>query len=325
MEEELKSLSKSLGGFCNHLQSSCDAFNHSLQRRPIPLDSASSTFIKGLNRRISTAASELNFLESMSFGTVSFEELLGHCSQIYKNNQDDLLNLQDRLTDFGYVPGRDEESGFGAFGQEDSKHSNDDLESHSLQCSIKKGLDEDNLLDNSLNLKNLGLSDACLAYLATEVNDNVKDPDTSLKESVRGKPFDTSALPPPKASELSNEDEYATLEMDRTSGPTLTLIKEEYDSLPSFMKSLASWEDLLSAVQKFNLVLDSKKEINGSYYFRADEIPTLGLGRFKSPSSHLLVAPLALGHKEKAYTLLLTRMKRLVVETTDGVISYRVA
>jgi hypothetical protein len=104
------------------------------------------------------------------------------------------------------------------------------------------------------------------------------------------------------------EDEYATLEMDKTSGPTLTLIKEEYDSLPSFMKSLASWEDLLSAVQKFNSVLDSKKEINGSYYFRADEIPTLGLG-----------------HKEKAYTLLLTRMKRLVVETTDGVISYRVA
>ncbi|KAG7549767.1 hypothetical protein ISN45_Aa06g006140 [Arabidopsis thaliana x Arabidopsis arenosa] len=308
MEEELKSLSKSLGGFCNHLQSSCDAFNHSLQRRPIPLDSASSTFIKGLNRRISTAASELNFLESMSFGTVSFEELLGHCSQIYKNNQDDLLNLQDRLTDFGYVPeieineGRgDEESGFEAFGHED-------LESHSLQCSIKKGLDEDNLLDNSLNLKNLGLSDACLAYLATEVNDNVKDPDMSLKESVRGKPFDTSALPAPKASELSNEEEYATLEMDRTSGPTLTLIKEEYDSLPSFMKSLASWEDLLSAVQKFNSVLDSKKEINGSYYFRADEIPTLGLG-----------------HKEKAYTLLLTRMKRLVVETTDGVISYRVA
>jgi hypothetical protein len=291
----------------------------------------------------------------MSFGTVSFEELLGHCSQIYKNNQKDLLHLQDRLTDFGYVPeieideGRDEESVFGAFGHEASKHSDDDLESHSLQCSIKKGLDEDNLLDNSLNLKNLGLSDACLAYLATggnastflstvdmiycnwlgctgwfsfsdhvlnvscvsnllPVNDNVKDPDTSLKESVKGKSFDTRALPAPNASELSNEDEYATLEMDKTSGPTLTLIKEEYDSLPSFMKSLASWEDLLSAVQKFNSVLDSKKEINGSYYFRADEIPTLGLG-----------------HKEKAYTLLLTRMKRLVVETTDGVISYRVA
>lgn len=37
MEEEVKRLSKSLGGFCNHLQSSCDAFNQSLTRRPIPL------------------------------------------------------------------------------------------------------------------------------------------------------------------------------------------------------------------------------------------------------------------------------------------------
>ncbi|CAH8269410.1 unnamed protein product [Arabidopsis lyrata] len=66
-------------------------------------------------------------------------------------------------------------------------------------------------LDDSLNLKNLVFSDACLAYLATQVNDNVKDPDSSLKESLKGKLIDTSA---PKASELSNEDEYATLETD---------------------------------------------------------------------------------------------------------------
>ncbi|KAL0736444.1 hypothetical protein Bca4012_012654 [Brassica carinata] len=318
MEEELKRLSKSLGGFCNHLQSSCDAFNQSLQRRPIPLDSASSTFIKSLNRRLSTAASELNFLESMSFGTVSFEELLGHCNQIYKSNQEELLNLQDRLADFGYVPGteidegsRDEESDLG----EDSKHEDDDLESPSLQRSLIKRFDQDDLLDDSPNFKSLGLSDACLATLASEskaarfVSSAVKDhPYTSLEESVKGKPVETSALPVPKTSELSNEDERGAVEMGRTSRPTITLIKDEYENLPSFMKSLASWEDLLSAVEKFNSVLCSKKETNGSYYFRADELPTLGLG-----------------HKEKAYTLLLTRMKRLVVETTDSVVSYRVA
>ncbi|VVB13472.1 unnamed protein product [Arabis nemorensis] len=317
MEEELKRLSKSLGGFCNHLQSSCDAFNLSLNRRPIPLDSASSTFIKSLNRRISTTGSELNFLDSMSFGTVSFEELLGHCNQIYRNNQDEILHLQDRLTDFGYVPeteideDRDEEeSDVGEFGHEYSKHSDDDFEPHSLQRSIIKGLDEDDLLDDSLNLKNLGLSDACLATLASKVNDNVNDPATSLEESVKGKPFDTSAsfLPAPKASEHPNEDEYATLDMDTTSVHTITLIKEEYESLPSYMKSLASWEDLVSAVEKFNSFLGSKKKTKGTYYFRADEIPTLGLG-----------------HKEKAYMVLLTRMKRLVVETTDAVVSYRVA
>lgn len=171
-------------------------------------DSASSTFIKGLNRRISTAASELNFLESMSFGTVSFEELLGHCSQIYKNNQDDLLHLQDRLTDFGYVPGTsfvfffpfvdfklrffyqifvlfldleieidegrgDKESGFGAFGHEDSKHSNDDLDSYSLQCSIKKGLDEDNLYPFLTLVKILGFSSSCLSARQEEALNHV--------------------------------------------------------------------------------------------------------------------------------------------------------
>lgn len=114
----------------------------------------------------------------MSFGTVSFEELLGHCNQIYKSNQEELLNLQDRLADFGYVPGklfmnflrlffllclfldlkvrfldigveidegRDEECEFGAIGHEDSKHSNDDLESPSLQRSLIKRFDEDDL------------------------------------------------------------------------------------------------------------------------------------------------------------------------------------
>jgi len=55
------------------------------------------------------------------------------------------------------------------------------------------------------------------------------------------------------------------------------------------VNSCLCFQDLLSAVQKFNSVLDSKKEINGSYYFRADEIPTLGLGRFISSSSHLPV------------------------------------
>ncbi|CAH2073838.1 unnamed protein product [Thlaspi arvense] len=201
----------------------------------------------------------------------------------------------------------DEESDFGAFGHEDSKQDDDDLEPHSLRRSIFKGLDEDDLLDDSLDLKNLGLSDACLATLAQKVNDNVKDPCTSLEDSVKGKPFVTSgALPDPKASML--EDGYAALDMDRTSRPTITLGKDEYESLPSYMKALASWEDLLSAVQKFNSVLGGKRETNGSYYFRSDEIPTLGLG-----------------HKEKAYTVLLTRMKRFVVETSDGVVSYRVA
>jgi len=42
----------------------------------------------------------------MTFGTVSFEELLGHCNEVYKKNQSDFALLQDHLQSFGYhIPG----------------------------------------------------------------------------------------------------------------------------------------------------------------------------------------------------------------------------
>ena len=40
----------------------------------------------------------------MAFGTVSFEELLGHCNEVYKNSENRILEFQDRLGSFGYVP-----------------------------------------------------------------------------------------------------------------------------------------------------------------------------------------------------------------------------
>lgn len=67
-------------------------------------DSASSTYIQCLNRSVASASSDLNLLESMSFGTVSFEELLGHCNEVYKNSENRILDIQDRLRSFGYVP-----------------------------------------------------------------------------------------------------------------------------------------------------------------------------------------------------------------------------
>lgn len=79
-----------------------------IQIQILPLffaDSASSTFVQSLNRRVSSATTDLDLLDSMSFGTVSFEELLGHCNELYKKNQTDLSELEDRLKCYGYVPG----------------------------------------------------------------------------------------------------------------------------------------------------------------------------------------------------------------------------
>jgi hypothetical protein len=44
-------------------------------------------------------------LDLKSFGTVSFEELLGHCNELFKKNQNDLIQLEDRLKSYGYIPG----------------------------------------------------------------------------------------------------------------------------------------------------------------------------------------------------------------------------
>ena len=46
---------------------------------------------------VSIAIDDLNLLDSMTFGTVSFEELLGHCNEVYEKNQSDLTELELRL------------------------------------------------------------------------------------------------------------------------------------------------------------------------------------------------------------------------------------
>lgn len=279
MEESIAKLGKSLGRFCNHLQNSCDALKQSVDRRPIPLDSASSTFVQCLNRRVSSTGSDLNLLQSMSFDTVSFEELLGHCNEVYKKNNADLLDLEDQLRSFGYIPAEindiEEEEEFLA----DSPHVSLDL----------KTIQDDNLFDDSLSLQSLGLSDACLATIASEANNKIQmkseyQADTKILELVEGEMVD----------ELMSFD---------GSKSVISLLKEDYESLPSYMKILASWEDLAAAIEKMNSSLTSK----GDNFFQQDEIASLGLGP-----------------KGRSYLLLLVRMNRLVVETIDGSISYRV-
>nr|GLL46060.1 hypothetical protein DM860_003413 [Ipomoea trifida] len=198
MEASIGKFSKTVAAFCNHLQTSSDALKQSVDRRPIPLDSASTTFVQCLNRRVSSASSDLNLLESMSFGTVSFEELLGHCNEVYKKNQNDLLSLQDHLRSLGYIS--------------------------STNCMV----DEEPFQS------------------VTKILDFAEDEmDSSL---------------------MSFEDSTALL----------CVSLDDYEILPKHMKSLASWEDLLAAVEKINLCLRTKK--TKPCAFQLDEVESLGLG-----------------------------------------------
>ncbi|KAF2289570.1 hypothetical protein GH714_037210 [Hevea brasiliensis] len=258
----------------------------------------------------------------MSFGTVSFEELLGHCNEVYKKNQSDLLQLEDRLKDFGYVPeveveidDQDKDSSIST--ALDLEHKNGlDLPSYcrpvSAVSSIMKNLEEDPLMDESLSLKSLGLSDVCLATLASEANKKIDDPDIFMGESIKyyGDEQYNIKNPDQTAADIIEVIE-GKMEGDmKPTGSLRALVevsKDDYESLPSYMKSLTSWEDLLEAVEKINSSLRKKEKAKGDIYFHQDEIASLGLGP-----------------RARTYLLLLMRMNQLAVETIDGLISYKV-
>uniref|UniRef100_M1D437 Uncharacterized protein n=1 Tax=Solanum tuberosum TaxID=4113 RepID=M1D437_SOLTU len=128
--------------FCNNLENSCNALKESVDRRPIPLDSASTTFVQSLNQRVMSLSGDLDVLESMSCGTVSFEELLGHCNEVFKKNQTDLLSLQDRLHNLGYIASVDL-IGEDSEGEEEDPNVSEDL---SYDCSLDfKKIEDDPL------------------------------------------------------------------------------------------------------------------------------------------------------------------------------------
>ncbi|GAB4834113.1 hypothetical protein Ancab_032373 [Ancistrocladus abbreviatus] len=320
MEESITKLNQTLASFCNNLQSSCDALRQSLDRRPIPLDSASTTFIQSLNRRVSPLSKDLNLLESMSFGTVSFEELLGHCNEVYKKNQSDLVQLHYRLESLGYVSSKleiDEDevdvlassvaSGLdsGVLNGEDGLHVAD-----SYGGSILKSLEDNSLFEESLSLRNLGLSDVCLATIESEGDGRIDELDLSSNALVNYEKEEGNA----KAQSQHATNSFNEVDEDedkckfiKTSISKILVSKDDYESLPSYLKILASWEDLHTAVDKINSSLSKKANTKESNYFCSEELESMGLGP-----------------KARSYLLLLVRMKRLLVEANNGLISYRI-
>ncbi|XP_059280868.1 uncharacterized protein LOC132034497 isoform X1 [Lycium ferocissimum] len=288
MEDSIAKFCKSMAIFCNNLQNSCHALKESVDRRPIPLDSASTTFVQSLNQRVSSLSSDLNVLDSMSSGTVSFEELLGHCNEVFKKNQTDLLSLQDRLHSLGYISSVDlidEDSG----GEEEDAKVWEDL---SADCSLDfKKIEDDPLLDDSLNLQNLGLSDVCLATIASEANTIYEKEGFYL--STEKKQDDSDGK---MNDELKSSEDTQSL---------ITVSEDDYENLPKHMKILASWQELIVAVEKMNSFLHTKN--TRPYSFQQAEIAEIGLG-----------------HKARSYLLLLIRMSRVIVETSGGLICYRI-
>ncbi|XP_043701932.1 uncharacterized protein LOC122652293 [Telopea speciosissima] len=320
-EDSVSVFCKALSSFCKHLQTNCDALKESVERRPIPLDSASSTFIQSLNRRVSTANSDLNLLDSMAFGTVSFEELLGHCNEVLKKNQNDLTELEDRLKSFGYVPvvevdDEDEDSGTPSGLDSKLQKLQDGLELPSISRgelsaagSIMKRLEEDPVFEESLSLQKLGLSDVCLATLASEANDKNGIQEMSMRNPINrlsGRPHETKRWCQDYKNILGHEGDDIKSLGGATNTP-INIAKDGYENLPSYIKSLASWEDLQAAVEKLNSILSKEENSVEHNLLYQDKLTSLGFGP-----------------KGRTYLLMLLRMNCLVVEPIDGSIMYRV-
>jgi hypothetical protein len=74
-------------------------------------DAPTTTFLRKLDLMTEAAAADLQHLESMTFGAVSFAELLGHCGEALKVYERHFDDIQVRLASFGYVPpGNDSQS-----------------------------------------------------------------------------------------------------------------------------------------------------------------------------------------------------------------------
>ncbi|XP_019444168.1 PREDICTED: uncharacterized protein LOC109348272 isoform X3 [Lupinus angustifolius] len=313
--DSISSFCNSLASFCNHLHSSTNALNQSIHRRSIPLDSASSTFLQCLNRRISVANTDLEMLDSMSFGTVSFEELLGHCNELYKKHNNDLVEIEERLKSFGYVPVADVDD---VEEEEDEEDGAEGIEFETL-CSFYESLsaaassfnksfeEEEALFDESLSLKKLGLSDACLATLASE--DSSSDASgLSSQEPKNGQEFKHQYLPTGDKMVAYDERNFLSydnknLESAKSPSSVLKILESEFESLPGYIRGLASWEELLVAVDKIN---SSLSKTNGNSFLQ-DEVFSFDLGP-----------------RARSFLLLLVRMKRLAVESVGDDILYRI-
>ncbi|XP_051150506.1 uncharacterized protein LOC127264940 [Andrographis paniculata] len=286
MEDSIGKLCSAVAKFCNHLETNCSALRQSVERRPIPLDSASTTFVQSVNRRISAAGGDLNMLESMAFATVSFEELLGHCTEVLKKNQSDIYAIEDHLrTAFNYIPPLN-------FDEEDDLDSNAlgafSPGSQSLESNNEAYAEQDALFDDSLSLKNFGISDVSLASIASQGTNGEAGLEFEMDE--------------PEFHIGDSSDDFKQYNVSQCH---LSVSREDYESLPKHMKGLASWEDLVVAVEKLNSYIQSKKSKPDT--IQQDEIELLDLG-----------------YKARSYLLLLIKMNRLCVETNEGVISYKV-
>ncbi|KAJ1266493.1 hypothetical protein BS78_08G155200 [Paspalum vaginatum] len=248
MERSITELCAFLSDVLYHAESSSRELADVVSRRPIHLEKSTASFLQKLHRLTDAAGADLQRFESMAFGTVSFEELLGHCGEALSVYPRHAEAIQSRLASLGYEPPEvevepevDAEAEDGGVGQVATPAGNGCFSgSKSVLRSGRQRLDDDDDLIFGESLKSLGFSDACLATLSEGV------PVTDYSEGPR-KPHNN----PESADEgqkIVKEADLIVPQNERNDqGNSLKAMiwaTKEYEQLPPYMKSLASWEEL---------------------------------------------------------------------------------
>ncbi|XP_062203841.1 uncharacterized protein LOC133906078, partial [Phragmites australis] len=249
-------------------------------------ESATSAFLQKLDRLAEAAGADLQRLESMAFGAVSLEELLGHFGEALSVYVRQASAIEARLASFGYEPPEvepdvDAEVEDGAVGEPGNSCFG---ESSSVLRAARR--------------RRRTFSDACLATLSYEATDFAGSPKKLYKKpesADEGQKIvkDAEFIPPRKET---NGQVNAFQGMIRAS--------KEYEQLPPYMKTLASWEELQEAVSKLNSYFGADKT-QGSAALNQDDVGAIGLGR-----------------KGRSCLLILLRLNQLTMETVDGSIFY---
>jgi NAD-dependent DNA ligase len=92
---------------CAHLQSSVEKLQASVTQRcvnSIPSSNFAS-FLEDVNDQVSSVTADVEFLEAMTTDTLSFEELLANCTELYKQTEAGISVLETQLVQYGYIPG----------------------------------------------------------------------------------------------------------------------------------------------------------------------------------------------------------------------------
>eukprot|EP00249_Psilotum_nudum_P000828 c12966_g1_i1 orf=479-1492(-) len=286
--------------FCGHLDSMCSRLRVSVDQRPSSLSASNSefsSFLRSLNDRVSSTNEEVEALEAMTIETISFQELLGHCTELYKHNQNSIATLEEHLKQYGYQSVEDGNSqhSFDVLGSPKIRTNVKDLNSQVDKCEpAELGVNQVPNRESALDIKEMGPSSStALPPLSRENRIFSPDPRRDLFEDDPLLPASLSlqdlGLSAAGLACLAREESWSSPEVDRslpqTTMPSLgdrrvascktigsdrgdcdfvkNVSAEEFHKVPSFLKMQVSLEDLNSFIIKINSVLQAKQGRQG--------------------------------------------------------------